>query len=496
MVFRAMLLPSPKKAGRAGAPAPKPGAPARPEEHNVKRIHGMAALLLLCGAVSARAQDAPPPPPPEADGTVAVEAPALPPAAPDMAGEDADLRAQLNALREQVRILQQRLDQMQNAAPGAEPPPPAEGAGEIAPPAEAAGELAPPAEAATTQTAGAGRALLLPDISFIGTAGAHVSTDRRDEDRSRIFLDSAEIGIQGYVYPGVKADAFLAADRDNDFNLQVEEAYLSVLNLAKNTSLQVGKRKVPFGRVNQLHPHSWLYITQPYALANLVAEESLTGQGATLSYLIPTKGSLFAQLDAGLWNGAEHGEIQPADTDEIRAGPGAAFQDRFQTLRLWTGTSVGANGELELGLSGAHGKGQAYEIVPGAEARPETTLTGLDFSYRHFGRGTSRTLLRAEYVRHRSTSSLGNDTAQGYYVLADHRLDPYREIGLRYDWSEFPYAPGLHESGLSAILTRQLTEQTYLRLQLTRAARPGDSGVNEAWLQWVWGVGPHTHNLE
>jgi hypothetical protein len=451
----------------------------------------MAALLLLCGTLSARAQDAPPPPPPEAEGAVAVEAPAPSPDITAPATTDGgDLQAQLDALREQVRILQQRLDQQQNAGP-----PPAPGA-EPAPPTEAAGEAAPPLEAASTESAGAGRALLLPDISFIGTAGAHVSTDSRDQDRSRIFLDSGELSIQGYVYPGVKADAFLSADRDNDFNLQVEEAYLSVLNFGKNMSLQIGKRKVPFDRENQLHPHSWLYITQPDVLANLVAPESLTGQGATLSYLIPTGGKLFAQLDGGLWNGAEHGEIQPADTSDVRTGPGAAFDDRFQTLRLWTGTSAGANGELELGISGAHGKGQTYDIAPDIEARPETTLTGLDFSYRHFGKGNSRTLLRAEYVRHRSTSSLGNDTARGYYALADHRINSYKEIGLRYDWSEFPYAPGLHESGLSAILTHQLTEQTYLRLQLTHAARPGDSNVNEAWFQWVWGVGPHTHNLE
>ena len=297
------------------------------------------------------------------------------------------------------------------------------------------------------------------------------------------------------MYPGVKADAFITAGRP-DFKLAVEEAYVTALNLGQGLSAQVGKRKVAFGRVNQLHPHSWLYITQPSVLANLVAAESLTGQGATLSYLLPTKGGLFAQLDAGLWNSPDPATIQPASSSDIRVGPGAAFQDRFKTLRLWTGKNVGANDELELGASGAYGNGQPYQLNAENVDHPRTTLAGADLSYRHYGKGSARTLLRGEYVWRRSKSDLNTDKTHGLYVLADQRVSPFREYGLRYDWSQFPYAPGTHESSVSGILTDQLTERTYLRLQLTHGHRPGKSGYNEAWLQWVWGLGPHTHNLE
>jgi hypothetical protein len=293
----------------------------------------------------------------------------------------------------------------------------------------------------------------------------------------------------------VKADAFITGSRP-DFNLKVEEAYLSVLNLGKGLSAQLGKRKVAFDRVNQLHSHSWLYITQPNVLRNLVADESLTAQGGSLSYLLPTKGGLFAQLDAGLWNSPDPATIQPADTTDIHVGPGAAFEDRFQTLRLWTGENVGENGELELGLSGAHGDGQRYSLTPDVMDHPQTTLAGADLSYRHYGKGTARTLLRGEYIWRQSKSDLNTDKAHGLYVLADQRVSPYREYGLRYDWSQFPFAPGLHEAALSGILTHQLTEQAYLRFQLTHGNRPGATSYNEAWFEWVWGVGPHTHNLE
>lgn len=448
-----------------------------------------ALCVMLCALMrtgAALGQDVPPPPPPPDTADTGAPAPAI--------DASSDLRAEVVALKAQVAALQARLDQMQ----GAPPAPAGTPVGEPVPPPETApgGEPAPPPETAgTASPSGGGKSLLLPDISYIGTALAHASSDKRDQDRSRIFLDSGEIGIQSYVYPGVKADAFITGSRP-DFNMAVEETYLTVLNITKGLSGQIGKRKVPFGRVNQLHPHSWLYIVQPYALTNLVAEESLTAQGGTLSYLLPTKGGLFAQVDAGLWNSPDPATIQPADTADIHVGSGAAFEDRFQTLRLWTGAKAGQDGEFELGVSGAHGNGQRYALTPETMDHPQTTLAGADLSYRHYGKASSRTLLRGEYIWHQAKSDLHTDTARGYYLFADHRVNPYREYGLRYDWSEFPFAPGLHEAAVSGIFTNQLTEQTYLRLQLIHGDRPGKSNFNEAWFEWVWGLGPHTHNLE
>jgi hypothetical protein len=300
----------------------------------------------------------------------------------------------------------------------------------------------------------------------------------------------------------------------------VEEGFLTVQNLGRGLSAQVGRRKVPFGRVNQLHPHSWLYTVQPYVLSNLVSGESLTGDGAYLSYLLPT-GRLFAQLDAGFWSQSESGEDFEAEVDPSNAivtSPGAGIADRFQTLRLWTAAEA-LGGSLELGGSLARGRGVEYQIAgddgghegvftasarrrrgrqvgDGFGVKPMIQLSGLDLTYRRAGAGASRFLLRGEYVRHRQKDGGFARTVDGYYVLADQRFGPFRSLGLRYDWSQFPFAPGLHESGVSLIGTQQLTEQTYLRVQLIRGNRPGKRNFTEAWFQWVWGVGPHTHTLE
>jgi hypothetical protein len=123
-------------------------------------------------------------------------------------------------------------------------------------------------------------------------------------------------------------------------------------------------------------------------------------------------------------------------------------------------------------------------------------LSGVDFTYRHYGEGARRLLLRGEGVwRHESVGGQGS-TACGYYLFGNCRPTKYSSLGALWDWSEFPQAPDRHEWAISLIGTKQLSEQYYLRLQGTHGSRPGEGAYNEASLQWVWGVGPHTHNLE
>jgi hypothetical protein len=370
------------------------------------------------------------------------------------------------------------------------PPPPPE---EVGGPTDNARPTPPP----PTTTAPAGHYLLLPDISLNGIFRGHLSSDKRDQNREKLRLEEAELGIQSFVYPEIKLDTFIVFDGLG--GVAVEEGYLTFQKLAvlkQTLSAVVGRRKVPFGRVNQLHPHSWLYDVQPYVLTNLVAPESLTGDGAYLSYLLPT-GKIFTQLETGFFSLSVPPDAlaaNPEPTTQIVESPGAGFADKFVTARLLTAIEA-LGGSVELGGSYAGGRGQGYALDSERSVRPDVRLSGLDLTYRHAGAGSSRLLLRGEYVRHQQTDGDFHHTADGWYVLADQRLDAFTSVALRYDTSAFPYAPG-HERGVSLIATHQLTEQTYTRLQLIHGSRPGASNVNEIHLGLVWGVGPHTHNLE
>lgn len=426
------------------------------------------SLLLCCtalclGCSTARAQDEPAAPEP---ATVTVPA-----------AEWEALKARLEALEKEVQALK--------AAAPAEAPP----AAEVVPP--------PAPEPAPAPTTG-GRYLALPDISLIALMKGHLSSDERDEGRDSLRVSEVELGVQGWVYPNVKADAFLTASPEEEAPFGVEEAYLTYVGLGSGLNLYAGKKQVAFGRTNLVHSHSWPYVNQPLVLRDLVAEESLLGEGAAASYLLPTNSGLFAQLDVGTWTASaghshEHEEEgEDGEHEHVVRGTGAGFNRRFNTARLWASYPATEQSEVEIGGSYAEGPVEMASVPGEGRAR----LTGADLSYRHYGEGNRRLLLRGEAFRRREESDLGASAAKGYYLFGSYRTDKYNSLGLLYDWSEFPQAPGLHESALSLILTRQFSEQYYLRLQGVRGSRPGADPYSELWLEWVWGVGPHTHNLE
>ena len=360
---------------------------------------------------------------------------------------------------------------------------------------------APPPSAPTPPAQGGGRYLLLPDISLNGIFLGHLSTDKRDQERDRFRLDQAELAVQSYVYPEIKLDTFIVFN-GNGGGVNVEEAYLTYQRLPVGNlplSAVLGRRKVPFGRVNQLHPHSWLYAVQPYVLTNLVSSESLTGDGAYLSYLLPT-GKLFAQLDAGFYTQSESTEDFSflENSGQLITSPGAGFADKFGTVRLLLAADA-FGGSAELGGSLAGGRGALHPLSDGPDGgpivHPDILLTGLDLTYRKSGRGASRLLLRGEYVNHRQKDGDYRRSTSGYYLFADQRLDGFNSVGLRYDDSGFPYADG-RERGISLIGTHQITEATLYRLQYTHGSRPGKSNFDELHFELIFGVGPHTHNLE
>ncbi len=344
----------------------------------------------------------------------------------------------------------------------------------------------------TTSEVG-GRFQQLPDISFILQAKSKFADDKADPEKQKLRLTDAELALQSYVYPNVRLDAFIAGSpaESGHSHFGIHEAFITYLALIRNLNVVIGQKFVPFGRVNQLHNHSWLYARQPLALSNLVSPESLAGQGILFDYNLPVSAELFARLDVGFWANGSEGE--ESNLPNIMVGPGAGVTDRFRTIRLWLAKSLGDITEIEIGWSWAGGSSEedAATLV-----RNYVHLGGLDLSYRVFGRGARRLLLRGEYIWRKGTLDSDGVRAKGYYLLADYRWNRYNSVGFLYDWSEFPQDVSRHESAVSLILTRQFSEQYYVRLQATHGYRPNADSYNELWLHWAWGIGPHTHNLE
>lgn len=378
----------------------------------------------------------------------------------------------------------------------------AEAAAALAVPAPVApAPVAVPAEApAPVNTSGNRNYLTLPDISLVLQAKGGVSSDLRDDGRRKFGLAEGELAIQSYVYPGVKAEAYLVGAPGEDEPVQFEEGFLTFQGVRKGVNITAGRKFTPFGRTGELHNHSYEYPRQLLPIRNLVSEEALVGDGIGLNYLLPLKGKTFVRASLGAWSG-EGTETQFNTTDPtdpffggVPGGTGAGYTRRFYTGRLWAGHPVGANGEFEVGLSRAGGRSEITDDT-GALTQGHVDLTGVDASYRRFMNGGKRLLLRSEYFKYKP-KGLFTSSANGYYALANYRYNPRKDIGLLYESSGFPQAPGLRETALSLIYTKQFTEQYYARIMATRGDRPGIGNYHELRFQLTAGMGPHTHSLE
>jgi hypothetical protein len=365
-----------------------------------------------------------------------------------------------------------------------------------------------PAESTPTSSApGSRNYLLLPDISFVSSATALGSTDKRDPDRNNLDVEG-EIGIQGYAYPNVKYDAFIVGNPGENEAFNVEEGYLTFLGAAKGLNINVGRKFAAFGRTGELHPHSWLYSRQFIARQSLVAPENLVGNGIQFNYLLPTPSSFFARASFGVFGNGEENDARvntfnPADPFEggFPTRPGAGLT-RFYNGRLWLGKSLAEDTELELGLSAARGRSAVTNIVDDGTGSPtdvnvagRVDLSGADISLRKFLPGGKRLLLRSELFRY-NPKDLPTVKSSGYYALANYRFNKFNDVGLLWEKTDYPTAPGDSEKALSLIYTRQFSERYYMRFTGTNGSRPGDSGYNELRIQLVAGLGPHTHELE
>ena len=330
---------------------------------------------------------------------------------------------------------------------------------------------------------------LLPDISIVGDTVGKATSDKSDEDRNAFIVRGAEVALQGYLYPQIRGDTIICLGDAHEHQAVLEEAYISFQQIGStDLSAKVGKTRLDFGKVNKLHPHHWLYVDAPRVITNFLGEEGLITEGLSLGYLLPTPGKLFANLDIGAWKVRAHEHEDEHEHSHL--GPG--FDDKLYSARLWTSRPVSDTSEIEIGLSGAHGTGLCEEHNEELDVRDSITLAGLDFTYKLWPAAHKRLLLQGEILTHRRAGH----TRLGYYLFGNYKWDKYWNAGLRYDRSERPFPSEGHDSGISAIVSNQLTETTTLRLQLTHGSRAGVGTVNEGLLQVIWGIGPHSHPLE
>jgi hypothetical protein len=324
--------------------------------------------------------------------------------------------------------------------------------------------------------------IALPDISLIGNI---IGDWNQDTNRVTFGMDELEMVVAGYIYPQVKADAVLSM---SDAGLNIEEAYADFLSLLDIFSLKAGKMKIEFGKINILHNHVWPYADTPLVINNFLAG-SLSENGASIGAVLPLP--IFVKSETGLYNvepnvsGIGIGLEPAADT--------LMLSQELYSERLSASFDPTEDSDLEIGASGAISKGSQYPA-----SRDDVELAGADLTLKMWPVNYSRFLLQAEamYMKREQQQpggALDDIERWGTYVYAGYTLNKFVDIGSRYDWSEDAVAQLTKESKISAIFTYRVSEATFARLQYGYTP---ENKSNEVLLQFVYGLGPHTHPLQ
>lgn len=323
----------------------------------------------------------------------------------------------------------------------------------------------------------------IPDISVVGNFYGKLSEDKTDIERNRLTMKEIELALQGYIYPEIRESVVIAAHKHGqEIKFEICEGYVNFLRVIENLGCSVGKIHIDFGKINKVHQHHRSYIDQPTVITNFFGDHGLVGEGIAVDYLLPLP--IFAQVQLAAWRVSSQHHHEETETEPLEF----SLADEVYTTRYWFSFATTENSELELGLNGAKGKGSHYE-----EHKDKAEVFGADLTYKIWPTTYKRLIFQNEFLHLTRELPVGKLKRYGWYSFLNYRFNKYWDGGVRYDWSENAFPEKEKQNSISGIVTKHLTETTYLRGQYKCKIA---EKINECYLQICFGIGPHSHPLE
>ena len=355
----------------------------------------------------------------------------------------------------------------------------------------------------------------LVDAGWSSTADVQ-SLQRGDHDPAvRGFtVPNAEITLDGAVDPYFKGfvNIVYKMDPEGESATELEEAYVLTTSLPKNLQLKVGQFFTEFGRQNQQHPHSWAFVDQPLVLNRMFGPDGMRGQGARLSWLVPT--SFYTEAMVTVMNslGETMFSFRSEESSEIHGGVPVEREvgkagDLVVVPRLATSFDLTETQTLLLGVSGAFGPNNSglstSSRIFGADVywkwKSATATQGFPFysvqaeylnrSYDAAARAgvddPNFTVLPPETLKDRG--------AYGQFLWG---IKPRYVAGFRADWADgndavFDSEIRAKRVRLSPNFTYYPSEFSKVRLQYNFDDRKGIGRDHSLWLQFEFILGAH-----
>jgi hypothetical protein len=236
---------------------------------------------------------------------------------------------------------------------------------------------------------------------------------------------------------------------------ELEEGYLSWLNLPGNTSLIVGKKRQQFGVLNRWHMHALPQTDFPWVIQESFGNHGLAGTGVSFDWMMPR-----------LWSDANELVVEIMNGNNEVAFAGSDWRKPTFLAYLKSYWDLSDNTYLQFDVTGLHG-------VTDHEGDLDHDFLAIDFTYDWYPLG--RELYRGFQARGmllRSWLDLG---------------------GLRWDWVEDQRQAGYEYWGISPYLTFWQSEFVRLRGQYSLRDHNIFGTDHRFELQFTFAAGPHKH---
>ena len=330
-----------------------------------------------------------------------------------------------------------------------------------------------------------------PNISAIGDfQGAYRSNVERHFD---LYFNEGEFSFQSVVDPYVRADFFLSLARDpstGHFDADIEEGYLTTLDLPASLQLKAGKFRMASGRINPVHPHALPFIDLPNVLVNYFGDDGLKDDGFSLSWLVPNPLDFYQVVTLEVTSG-------PLNSPSFVRSNANRYFYLAHVKNFW---DLSQDATLEVGLTG---------MVGPNDSSCATTIGAIDLTYKwkplqfntyqSFVWQSEAFFSRAKYREPdvRSTPNVAIFPADpivnswGMYSAITYQLEKRWFLTGRFDYSNFPFSAALTERAYSATLGWYATEFEKIELEGKTTASNFQDQYSQAMLRWIFVIGAH-----
>ena len=340
------------------------------------------------------------------------------------------------------------------------------------------------------------------------------SLQRGDHDpRMRGFtIPNEEITLDGAVDPYFKGfvNVVYKVDDEGESAFELEEAYVLTTALPANLQLRAGQFFTEFGRQNQQHPHAWAFVDQPLVLNRMFGPDGMRGQGARLSWLLPTSFYTEAMVSVMNAGGETMFSFGTEESSEIHGGVPVEHEvngggDLVVVPRLSTSFDLTSTQTLLLGVSSAFGPnnsgGSSNSRIYGADVywkwKSATAAQGFPF-FSVQSEVMHRDYDAAQRIDASTGLALPEETLKddGGYAQVLWGIRPRIVAGLRGEWAngnDASFASEIREQRTrwSPNFTYYPSEFSKVRLQYNFDDRKGIGRDHSLWLQFEFILGAH-----